>query len=165
MSNHEVQIQNVAAQQMGWNAADVVVEPITEIGLSAGSFYAASHRTHPIDGAMTYAVLPSGEVIGEASAAAIDAIAANCQAEGANAKSWAELMVRFDARVGPGRVLYAPPPPISVGDAPDARIHAPLLEGETLSFFTHNMHTARTYVVTANVAGGKVSDVVKQRHV
>ncbi|MEQ9503061.1 MAG: hypothetical protein RIT81_39690 [Deltaproteobacteria bacterium] len=164
MSKHEDRIKSEAAQQMSWNAGDVVVETIDAIELGGCHFYGAFHATKPTGAPLAYAVLANGEVVGQAKQDAVDAIAAGCRTDGASAKSWAELLARFDTKVAPGQVLYAPPPPISEGDAPDARIQAPKLDNGTLTFFTHNMHTDRTYVVTAKVSDGAVSDVEAKNH-
>lgn len=163
MSKHEEKIRSVVAAEMSWSASDVVVKPVAELSLPGCHFFAAHHATKPTHDVSSYAVLPNGEVVGQAKETAVDVITAACKADGASAKTWAELLVRFHPAARPGQVLYAPRPPRAEGEAPDARVKAPALEGGVLKFFTHNVELGKDYEVTAKIVGGKASAVKRTK--
>jgi hypothetical protein len=143
-------IKHAAATERKWKEADLEVSALGAIELPPCRFFSVANKAQIADAAL-YAMLPSGEVVGQGDRAAADKIIAACGKAQISANAAAEVLARFHWDVGPGQVVYKnqAPPQLS----PQGK----------LRFSLKNYETSKLYEISATIAGGKISDISKQK--
>jgi hypothetical protein len=100
---HE-KIANAVNKQHGWKSDQFRVDEVEQLRRGTCSFYAVRHTVRPLSYLLNYAVLSDETVLSISDEHAASKILDACGSD-ASAEWWAEIVTRFQQKVGPGIVL------------------------------------------------------------